>query len=137
LKGFRESLRGGAHLFHRGAFFEAHEEWEQRWRGETDPTRRKLLQGLIQIAAALHKLLVQRSPEAAFRLFTRGLAKLDDCPANVAGVDVGSFREGARACANALAEGRFLPAEIPELVTLPRAGGGGAATRRRSLRPPR
>jgi predicted metal-dependent hydrolase len=112
-----DSLRRGARLFDEGAFFEAHEAWEEAWRPETDPARRTLLQGLIQVAAAFHKLLVMRSPEAAQRLLARGLAKLDGCPVRVAGVRLRAFREATRLCATALAEGRFERGAIPRLRT--------------------
>ena len=110
-----ESLLRGARLFDEGAFFEAHEAWEEHWRRETDAARRTLLQGLIQVAAAFHKLVVVRSPDAAARLFARGLAKLDACPESVAGVEIGAFRGRVRECASALAEGRLDRTAIPKL----------------------
>jgi hypothetical protein len=79
-----------------------------------DPTVRCALQGLIQIAAALHKLVVMHSPESASRLFAKGLAKLDALPADFA-VDLASFREATRACSRALSEGRFEASLIPTL----------------------
>jgi predicted metal-dependent hydrolase len=110
-----QSLELGARLFDEGAFFEAHEAWEERWLAETDQTRRRLLQGLIQIAAAFHKLLVMGSADAASRLLAKGLAKLDACPAHIEGAEIAAFREGTRACATALAEGRFDRSAIPRL----------------------
>lgn len=122
---FEELVREGAKLFDEGRYFEAHEAWEEHWLVEEDETRRLLLQALIQIAAALHKLVDKNAPEPAARLFAKGLAKLDAVPAHVEGADVAAFRDGVRACAQALAEGRF------DRVTsgLPRAR---AAFRRRS-----
>ncbi len=113
----------GARLFDRGAFFEAHEAWEDRWRVETDDTTRRFLQGLIQVAAALHKLLVMSSPEAASRLFTRALAKLDACPADLTregGFDLVAFRVAIHACAGALAAGRFERGAIPAMLAVAR-----------------
>ncbi|HEY2734587.1 MAG TPA: DUF309 domain-containing protein, partial [Polyangiales bacterium] len=52
----RDALRAGASLFNDGRFFDAHEAWEDRWRATHDDTERRFLQGLIQIAAAFHKL---------------------------------------------------------------------------------
>ncbi len=52
----------GARLFDAGRFFEAHEAWEERWRVATDRAERDLLQGLIQVAAAFHKL-VEMKPD--------------------------------------------------------------------------
>jgi predicted metal-dependent hydrolase len=113
---FEELVRAGAKLFDDGRYFEAHEAWEEHWLVEKDETRRLLLQGLIQIAAALHKLVDKDAPEPAARLFAKGLAKLDAAPADVEGADLAAFREGVRACAQALAEGRFDRAAIPKCL---------------------
>lgn len=99
---FASKVMAGARLFDAGRYFDAHEAWEEHWLVETDPTQRLLLQGLIQIAAALHKLLVVGAPEPASSLFTKGLAKLDACPARVDGWDFGTFREGVRIFAGSL-----------------------------------
>jgi predicted metal-dependent hydrolase len=106
----------GAHLFDAGEFFEAHEVWEGRWRVATDKAERDLLQGLIQVAAAFHKLLVMKSVEGASRLLAKGLVKLEACPTLVQGVDIAAFRERLRACASDLASGRLTRAEIPTMV---------------------
>jgi len=50
----RRLFRHGIDLFNRGAFFEAHETWEEIWRS-TAPEPRTLFQGLIQVAAAMHQ----------------------------------------------------------------------------------
>jgi predicted metal-dependent hydrolase len=42
----------GIDLFNGGAYWEAHEIWEQRWRGCGDPAQREFLRALIQLAAA-------------------------------------------------------------------------------------
>jgi hypothetical protein len=67
-------LEPGRAAFNRGAFFEAHELWEDVWRVLTG-AERELTQGLIQIAAGLHHLQ-QGRPRPAARLLGRGLAKL-------------------------------------------------------------
>jgi SAM-dependent methyltransferase len=110
----RVAFEAGARKFDAGAFWDAHEAWEEHWRAETDPAARLALQGLIQIAAALHKLVVMQSPASAARLFAKGLAKLDEVPAHFA-IDLASFREATRACAQALVEGRFDATLIPRL----------------------
>jgi predicted metal-dependent hydrolase len=110
-----DSLALGARLFDAGEFFEAHEAWEQHWRRASDETERRLLQGLIQVAAAFHKLLVTRSTQAAQRLLAKGLAKLDACPELVAARGLGPFCEQARACAVELAAGRFVRASVPKI----------------------
>ena len=105
----REAFVHGARLFDRGAFFEAHEAWEERWLIETDATSRQLLQGLIQIAAGFHKLVVTHDTASASRLLAKGLTKLDGC------AEVAEFREGVRACASTLALGHFDASTIPRL----------------------
>jgi len=50
----RRLLRKGIDQLHRGDFFAAHETWEEVWRSTT-PEPKTLLQGLIQVAAALHQ----------------------------------------------------------------------------------
>jgi predicted metal-dependent hydrolase len=91
-------LLDGARLHDAGEFWAAHEAWESVWRVETDETRRRFVQGLIQVTAAFHKLLVMRRTDGAVRLLTRGLAKLDAIPNDYDGVDVARFREAARRC---------------------------------------
>ncbi len=116
-----ELVSDGARLFDAGRFFEAHEAWEAHWLVEKDETRRLLLQGLIQIAAAFHKLVDKDAPEPAARLFAKGLAKLDRCAPDVAGADLSRFRDfrhAVRACAGALADGRFDRAMIPPCAVL-------------------
>ena len=79
-------LRRGAALFNDAAFFEAHEVWEDAWREAAGETRR-LLHGLIQIAAGFVKL--QRGePRGALALLARGTAKLEEVPADSAGLDI-------------------------------------------------
>ena len=103
----------GARLFDAGAFFEAHEAWEEHWLVAEDATTRRFLQGLIQVAAAFHKLVVTHAPEPAASLFAKALTKLDACPVAIEGVELGVFREAVRRCAIELAAGRFDPATIP------------------------
>jgi predicted metal-dependent hydrolase len=105
----------GARLFDAGAFFDAHEAWEERWLVETNETQRRLLQGLIQIAAAFHKLVVMGAADSASRLFARGLAKLDASAAKIAGMSVSAFRDAVRGFARDLAAGRFDRSAVPKI----------------------
>ncbi len=105
----------GARLFDAGKYFEAHEAWEGRWRRATDEAERRFLQGLIQVAAAFHKLLVARSSEAAQRLLAKGLAKLDASPELVAKRGLDAFCQQTRACAVELAAGRFAHESVPKI----------------------
>jgi predicted metal-dependent hydrolase len=112
-----DAFARGARLFNSGAFFEAHEAWEAAWRIETDPTQRRFLQGLIQVAAGFHKLLAIGSLDSASRLLAKGMAKLEACPPQVGGGDAMTFLDGVRACADDLASGRFDRAAIPHVGT--------------------
>lgn len=114
----RAAFEAGARAFDAGAFWEAHEAWEAHWREDKDPTTRRALQGLIQIAAALHKLVAVGSPDSAARLFAKGLAKLDALPEDFE-IDLEAFRDATRACARALAEGRFDQSLIPRFTQSP------------------
>jgi predicted metal-dependent hydrolase len=105
----------GARLFDAGEFFEAHEVWEAHWRGATDNVERDFFQGLIQVAAAFHKLLVMKSADASSRILAKGLARLDGCPAQIHGMDLAAFRERLRACASDVASGRLTRAQIPTM----------------------
>jgi hypothetical protein len=59
-----------------GRFFDAHEELEAAWKAAEGETK-VLLQGLIQIAAGLHRWnLHPEKTEGAFYLLDRGLAKI-------------------------------------------------------------
>ncbi len=110
-----DSLARGARLFDSGSFFEAHEAWEERWRVEPNGGAKRVLQGLIQIAAGLHKLRDVRDPAAAARLLARGLAKLDDGGEGIAAVSLEEFREGIRRVARAIESGDERPAAVPRL----------------------
>lgn len=59
-----------------GRFFEAHEELELAWKAAEGETK-ILLQGLIQIAAGLHRLKSRpEKTDGAFYLLDRGIQKL-------------------------------------------------------------
>ncbi len=112
----RDALLRGAELHDAGAHFAAHEAWERGWQRTADPTLRRVLQGLIQIAAGYHKLLVQRRPLPAARLLARGLDKLDAGPPTLDGLDLATYRAATRACLAALERGELDPAAIPRLM---------------------
>jgi predicted metal-dependent hydrolase len=109
------ALVRGATLFDKGAFFDAHEAWEEEWRVETNETRRRFLPGLIQIAAAFHKLFVAHSVDAASRLLAKGLAKLDACPALVLTAGIEPFLDAVHIYARDLALGPVDQAAVPKL----------------------
>jgi predicted metal-dependent hydrolase len=111
--GVPPELLEGARLHDEGQYWAAHEAWEALWRVEGDDLRRRFLQGLIQVTAAFHKLLVMRRPDAAARLLVRGLAKLDGLEDGYGGIDLARWREGARRCLEVV-EGMAARGEGPE-----------------------
>jgi predicted metal-dependent hydrolase len=121
-------FRRGLAAYAGGEHFEAHERWETLWRAEGDPARRAFLQGLILVAASMHKLLRMNSPAGAIRLLDRACEKLAGAPEEAAGLAIDSLRADlarARAAIEALAaEGRcdLATALIPRLSPPP-AGG--------------
>jgi predicted metal-dependent hydrolase len=70
----------GLLAYERGDFFDAHELWEQLWRDEPQGPARTFLQGLIQLAAAMHKAVASRAPAPAHRLLGRAIEKLRAVP---------------------------------------------------------
>lgn len=92
----------GIELFNKGLYWEAHEAWEWLWRIETTPERKTFLQGLIQLAAALHHLFEKKRPEPAKRLLKRALAKLESLPACYEGLDLKGAVAKARELETAL-----------------------------------
>lgn len=77
-------LRRADELCREGRYFEAHEELEAGWMKATGDEK-ILLQGLIQVAAGLHRLrAAPGKPDGAYYLFERGLMKLRACRALLA-----------------------------------------------------
>jgi predicted metal-dependent hydrolase len=72
----RRALAEGSRLFDAGAFFAAHEAWEEAWRLEQGAVK-ELLHGLIQIAAGFHKGLVQGRSASMVKLLGKGLGRVD------------------------------------------------------------
>ncbi|AUX22378.1 hypothetical protein SOCEGT47_028790 [Sorangium cellulosum] len=103
-------VQRGLAAYRAGLFYEAHELWEVGWRAEPHPARRAFLQGLILVAAAMHKLTRMRSPSGAVRLLSKAHARLAGVPDGMGGVDVGLLRDdldrAARAIERRAREGR-------------------------------
>ncbi len=90
---FAADLARGLELYRQGHFFEAHEVWEDRWllsKGE----ERRLLHGLIQLAAGWHQL-GKRGPKGTARLLGKALARLEPLGDLCHGVDLGELRRVA------------------------------------------
>jgi predicted metal-dependent hydrolase len=84
--GFHDALERGIEMFNRREFYEAHEAWEAGWIDELAEERR-LLQGLIQVAAGFYKLQVG-SPQGTVKLLEQALNKLRDFVDCSLGVDL-------------------------------------------------
>jgi len=68
-------FKEGCVYFNAGDFFEAHESWEDLWHEAQGP-RHPYLQGLIQVAAALHHAS-NGNLRGMKKLFASGLAYLE------------------------------------------------------------
>lgn len=86
----RDRLRRGAALFEAGHFFEAHEVWEEEWLGKSGD-QRLVLQGLIQLAAALYKESRGDAPEGCIRLLEAAVSKLRAGKAELDGLPLSPF----------------------------------------------
>jgi predicted metal-dependent hydrolase len=82
----------GLEAYQRAEFFEAHELWEELWRDERDPAEKQFMQGLIQVAAAMHKLRAHKQPRPAARLMARAMARLAPSTSPHHGIDVALLR---------------------------------------------
>ena len=83
---FEEAVR----LFNEGDFFKAHELWEEEWK-TAHGLEKVFYQGLIQAAAAL--LHARRFNYAgAISLYLKSRSKLDQFPAEWAGIELGQLR---------------------------------------------
>src|SRR5437870_2421253 len=89
------ALERGRALFNAGRYFEAHEVWEAAWLQERGRTRR-LLQGLIQIAAALLKAARGEKPRGCVLLLEWGVGRLEGIADSSSGLALARFRRGLR-----------------------------------------
>jgi uncharacterized protein len=83
----RRLLRDGIDQLHRGDFFAAHEIWEEVWRSTT-PEPKTLLQGLIQVAAALHQIRDLDRREGPRRTLAKARRNLEPWAPVALGLDV-------------------------------------------------
>lgn len=92
----------GLDAYEAGDAFDAHEHWETLWRRETAPDRKRYLQALVQIAAAVHKH--RTDPVAASRILARAAAKLASLEAGGWELDVDALRSAVDAAQRGAAE---------------------------------
>ena len=108
----RTLLREGIALFNRGEFFDCHELLEELWL-ESTGERKEFLQGLIQVAVALHHLR-NRNRLGAKRLLTAAMEKLEEYGPEEELIDVDALRAALTPLRNQLSA-----AESPENWTAP------------------
>ena len=88
----RRLFREGLDLFNRGAFYEAHEVWEDIWRSTT-PEPKDLFQGLIQVAAALHQFRDLKRIDGPRRTFEKARRRLEPFAPVACGLDIAGLLE--------------------------------------------
>lgn len=91
LPGTRLALARGRELYTAGRHFEAHEAWEEAWVAESGDARR-LLHGLILVAAGLVKAFRDGRPAGAVKHLEAASERLASLPGAFAGVRLGEFR---------------------------------------------
>ena len=96
----------GVRRFNAGAFFEAHEAFEDLLDEVEGDARWDLLVALIQVAVGYHKCVAGH--EGAARMLRLGSEKLEHFPAVAYGVAVGRLRERAVEDAALLEDGTGL-----------------------------
>lgn len=90
------ALKRADELGAKGEYFEAHEELEAFWM-KAAGAEKVLLQGLIQVAAGLHRLRLNPSkPDGANYLLDRGLAKVAKHADLLDGASFESFEKKVR-----------------------------------------
>ena len=97
----------GIDLFNAGRFFEAHEVWEDIWRGSHD-VKREFYQGLIQCAVALEHFR-RGNARGATRLYARYRAHFSRVPETFLGLDIPRFLEGMKIALQPVLAPSFVP----------------------------
>lgn len=91
----RAGIARGRALFNRADFWGSHEALETAWHAAAHGER-EVVQGLIQAAAAFHKIVVQDNPAGAARLLDWALQRLDPAPDGQFGLALDAFRAELR-----------------------------------------
>ena len=113
-----EDLKKGVEHFNFGEFFEAHELWEDVWRATPGKYEKLFIQGLIQVAVALHHHSTGNLVGAE-SLLRRAIRNLDTYPHDFYGVDRGEFSASITAWLRALQEGSSAP-PLPRVLFMKR-----------------
>lgn len=88
------ALTRGVELFNAGDYFHAHEVWEDWWRLTTRPEK-QTIQGMIQIAVAMHHASTGNLP-GAISVMERGLRNLEGAGEVWRGVNLQCLRADTR-----------------------------------------
>ena len=108
------AYRHGIELFNRGEFFDAHEVLEDVWRAAPAPEK-KFLQGLIQVAVALHHYS-RGNLVGARSLLKRAHRNLSSYPGQHGGIRLAALRDSVRGWSEALDNGHPVPV-LPQILT--------------------
>lgn len=100
----------GIRHFNACEFYEAHEVWEDLWAEQSGPSR-KFLQGLIQVAVALHHF-GNGNVRGARKLYRSSTAYLEPYRPAHLGIDLDQFLAALRDC---FAELLASDAEVPDV----------------------
>jgi hypothetical protein len=101
------SYNHGIRLFNQQQFFDAHEVLEDVWRA-APAKEKKFLQGLIQLAVALHHHS-RGNTVGALSLLKRAARNLAAEPRQSRGIRVAELLHSIEQCAGAIEQGRPLP----------------------------
>ena len=82
----------GIELFNARQYWEAHEVWEDLWKRREEESR-IFFQGIIQAAAAYHRIATDPKYTGALNNLEKALAKLELFPRVFLGLQVGILRE--------------------------------------------
>jgi uncharacterized protein len=102
-------------MFNKGAFFEAHEALEDVWRAAPQPEK-KFLQGLIQVAVALHHY-GKGNLAGARSVLRRAFRNISLYPEGFGGIHSAALLHSIAEWQRALDEGTATPA-LPRIVAL-------------------
>ena len=104
------SFARGIEQFNNRQFFESHESWEEVWLRASEPDK-TFLQGIIQVAAALHHCSLGNRAGAE-SLMRAGLDKLEEFPEDYRGLRLEALRAALQEWLAGLADGRS-PVGLP------------------------
>lgn len=85
-----DNFEKGIKFFNEGNYFEAHETWEDQWRGIEKSPEKYFIQGLIMIAVALHHY-ERKNFTGTARLLEKGIKLLEGFKAPKMKIDIDDF----------------------------------------------